>query len=101
MNKSNRIVLITAFLVVILLFLAFGYGAMSGSFMGRGMMGGGRMMGDGTMGQYGYGGYPWMWIPAVIALGIGIFFGWLLFGKKWQQNVEETSNQTGENDESL
>jgi hypothetical protein len=28
------------------------------------------------------GGISWMWIPALIFLGLGIFLGWAIFGKK-------------------
>ncbi len=81
MNKSNRKGLITALVVVVVVFLIFGYGTM-GSFMGGGMMGSGRMMGDGRMGPSGFGGYGWMWIPTLITLGIGVWLGWMLFAKK-------------------
>ena len=76
MNESNKTGVIIAFVVVVVLFLVFGGGAMSGSFMG------GRMMGGGTTGRGGMGGYSWMWIPTLITLGIGVFLGWLIFGKK-------------------
>ena len=80
MNESNKSGLIIAFVVVVVLFLVFGGGAMSGSFMGGGNTGGG-MMGGGTMGQGGIGGYGWMWIPTLITLGVGVLLGWLIFGK--------------------
>jgi hypothetical protein len=76
MNESNKTGLIIAFVVVVVLFLVFGGGAMSGSFMG-----GGGMMGRGSMGQGGIGGYGWMWIPTLITLGVGVLLGWLIFGK--------------------
>ena len=76
MNESNKTGLIIAFVVVVLLFLVFGGGAMSGSFMGGGMMGGG------PIGDHGVGGFGWMWIPTVITLGIGVLLGWMIFGKK-------------------
>lgn len=77
MNESNKTALTIAFVVVVVLFLIFGGGAMSGSFMG-----GGGMMGGGTTGRGGMGGYSWMWIPTLITLGVGIFLGWIIFGKK-------------------
>jgi hypothetical protein len=77
MNESNRTGLIIAFVVVVALFLIFGFGTMSGSFMG-----GRGMMGDGTMGQRGFGGYSWMWIPTLITLSVGVLLGWLIFGNK-------------------
>ena len=76
MNESNKTGLIIAFVVVVVLFLVFGGGAMSGSFMGGGMMGGGTI-GDGRVGGFG-----WMWIPTVITLGVGVLLGWVIFGKK-------------------
>lgn len=76
MNESNKTGLIIAFVVVVVLFLVFGGGAMSGSFMGRGMMGGG------PIGDDRVGGYGWMWIPTVITLGVGVLLGWVIFGKK-------------------
>ncbi len=75
MNESNKTGLIIAFVVVVILFLMFGGGAMSGSFMGGGT--GGGMMGRGWMG-----GFSWMWFPTLITLGVGVFLGWILFGKK-------------------
>lgn len=81
MNGSNRTGLVIAFVVVVVLFLIFGYGTMSGSFMGSGNMGGG-MMAGGTTGQGGMGGYGWMWIPTLITLGVGVLLGWLIFGNK-------------------
>lgn len=76
MNESNKSGLIIAFVVVVVLFLVFGGGAMSGSFMGSGMMGGGTI-GDGRVGGFG-----WMWIPTVITLGVGVLLGWVICGKK-------------------
>lgn len=76
MNESNRTGLVIAFVVVVLLFLVFGGGAMSGSFMGGGGTEGG-MMGRGWMG-----GFNWMWFPTLIALGVGILLGWAIFGKR-------------------
>jgi len=71
MNATNRTGLIIAFVVVVVLFLLFGGGAMSGATMSGGMMGGGTM-----------GGISWVWIPTLLTLGIGILLGWAVFGKK-------------------
>ncbi len=76
MNESNKTPLIIAFIVVVLLFLVFGGGAMSGSFMGGGMMGGG------PIGDHRVGGFGWMWIPTLVTLGVGVLLGWMIFGKK-------------------
>jgi len=71
MNATNKTVLVIAFVIVIVLFLLFGGGAMTGATLSGGMMGSGMM-----------GGINWMWIPTLITLGIGILLGWAIFGKK-------------------
>jgi hypothetical protein len=71
MNTSNRTFLIIAFVIIVVLFLLFGGGAMTGAWLGGSMMGAGMM-----------GGISWMWIPALICLAIGIFLGWAIFKKK-------------------
>ena len=81
MNESRRIPLVIAFVVVVVLFLIFGGGAMTGM-MGSGMMGhggiGGYRMGQGWIN----GGFSWMWIPTVLTLGFGVLLGWVIFWKK-------------------
>ena len=71
MNAANRTVLVSAFVVVIVLFLLFSGGTTTGATMGGGMMGNGMM-----------GGISWMWITTVLTLGLGILLGWVIFGKK-------------------
>ena len=71
MNESNRTPLVIAFVVVVVLFLFFGYGSMGGS-----------MMNSGMMGQGWNGGLGWMWIPTLLTLGLGIVLGWMIFDKK-------------------
>ncbi len=71
MNATNKTILIIAFVIVVVLFLLFGGGAMTGATLNGGMMGSGMV-----------GGFSWMWIPALITLGIGILLGWAIFGKK-------------------
>jgi hypothetical protein len=71
MKAANRTALVSAFVVVIVLFLLFSGGTMTGATMGGGMMGSGMM-----------GGVSWMWIPTVLTLGLGILLGWVIFGKK-------------------
>ena len=71
MNESSKTPLVIAFVVVVVLFLIFGGGAMTGSMMGGGMMGRGWM-----------GGVNWMWIPTLLTLGLGVLLGWVIFGKK-------------------
>jgi len=71
MNGTNKTGLVVAFIVVVVLFLLFGGGAMTGATMSGGMMGSGMM-----------GGINWMWIPTLLTLGIGILLGWAIFGRK-------------------
>ena len=71
MKESNKTPLVIAFVVVVVLFLLFGGGAMTGSMMNSGMMGHGWT-----------GGYSWMWIPTLLTLGLGVLLGWLIFAKK-------------------
>ena len=71
MKETNNTGLIIAFIVVVVLFLLFGGGAMTGAMMSGGMMGRGTM-----------GGISWMWIPTLLTLGIGILLGWAIFEKK-------------------
>lgn len=78
MNESNRTGPVIAFVVVVLLFLIFGFGMMSGWNLG-GWMGGSPMMGSGSALE---GGYGWMWIPTLITLCVGIMLGWMIFGKR-------------------
>jgi hypothetical protein len=82
MNESSRKTpLIIALVAVVVLFLIFGGGAMTGSMMGGGMMGhgwGGYRMGQGWIA----GGFSWMWIPTLLTLALGVLLGWLIFGKK-------------------
>jgi hypothetical protein len=71
MNAANKTALVSAFVVVMVLFLLLGGGAMTGATMGGGMMGNGRM-----------GGISWMWIPTLLTLSLGVLLGWVIFGKK-------------------
>lgn len=71
MNATNNSALVIAFVVVVVLFLLFGAGAMTGATMSGGMMGNGRM-----------GGTSWMWIPTLLTLGVGILLGRAIFEKK-------------------
>lgn len=71
MKETNRTALIIAFVLVLVLFLIFGGGMMTGSMMSGGMMGHGWI-----------GGMSWMWVPTLLTLGLGILLGWAIFGKK-------------------
>ncbi len=72
-SKNNRPIVI-AFVLVIVLFLLFGGGALTGGMMNSGMHG---FNENGWMSNRG-----WMWFPALITLGIGIVIGWVIFKKK-------------------
>ena len=74
MSRSYNTGLLIAFVAVVVLFLFFCGGAMSGPFMGGWTKGGGGMMG--------VGGYGWMWIPTLITLAAGVLLGWMLFARK-------------------
>ena len=71
MNATNKIILGIAFAVVVILLLLFGGGVMSGATMSGGMMGNGAM-----------GGISWMWILAVLALGLGVLIVWAVFRQR-------------------
>jgi hypothetical protein len=71
MNVSSNTPLVIAFVVVVVLFLIFGGGAMTGSMMSGGMMGHGWI-----------GGFSWMWVLTLLTLGLGVRLGWVIFGKK-------------------
>jgi hypothetical protein len=75
MNTKSNKQLVIAFVVVIVLFLLFGSGAMTGGMMNGGMHNGYNE--NGWMSNRG-----WMWFPTLITLGIGIVIGWLIFKKK-------------------
>lgn len=71
MNESSKLPLVIAFVVVVVLFLIFCGGAMTGSMMSGGMMGHGWI-----------GGVSWMWIPTLLTLVLGVLLAWMIFGKK-------------------
>lgn len=75
MNTKSNTPLVIAFVVVIVLFLLFGGGAMTGGMMNGGMHNG--LNENGWMSNRG-----WMWFPTLITLGIGIVIGWVIFKKK-------------------
>lgn len=71
MNASTKTALVITFAIVVGLLLLFGGGAMTGTTMSGGMMG------NGTMG-----GISWMWIPALLMVGLGILLVWVIVGQK-------------------
>ena len=71
MNANTTGALVVALVVVVGLFVLFGGGAMTGGRMGGGMMGTAWM-----------GGFGWMWIPALLTVGLGVLLARGLSGKK-------------------
>lgn len=71
MNETNKTALVIAFVVAVVLLLLFGGGVMTGTTMSGGMMGNGAM-----------GGIGWMWIPALLMLGLVVLLVWAIFGQK-------------------
>jgi hypothetical protein len=82
MNTTTKTPLVIAFVVVAVLFLLFGTGAMTGTTMNTGWMGMRWTVGNGMMGNGWMGGISWMWIPTLVTLGLGVLLGWILFAKK-------------------
>lgn len=77
MNTKTKITLITSFIVVILLFLLFTSMIITGALSNGGMMGSQRMAG-----------ISWMWIPAVLTLGLALMLGWNIFSGKTRDIVK-------------
>jgi hypothetical protein len=60
MSRSYNTSLLIAFVAVVVLFLFFTGGALSGPFMSGGPKGSGRMM------DAGFGGFGWIWAPTLV-----------------------------------
>lgn len=71
MNTNANTPLVVAFVVVVVLFLLFGGGAMTGGMMNGGMTGSGWMAGRSRM-----------WTPALIAFCLSVVLCWVIFKKK-------------------
>ncbi len=71
MNETNKTGLVIAFVIVVVLFLLFGGGAMTGATMSGGMMGSGSM-----------GGISWMWLPTLLVVVLGVALFSAISGKK-------------------
>ncbi len=71
MNGNTNGALVVVLVVVVGLLVLFGGGAMTGGSMGGGMMGTAWM-----------GGFGWMWIPAVLIVGLGVLLARGMIGKK-------------------
>lgn len=75
MDTKNNTPLVIAFVVVVVLFLLFGVGVMTGGMMNDNMNDG--MHESGWLSER-----NWMWFPALITLGLGIVLGWVIFKKE-------------------
>jgi hypothetical protein len=82
MNESSKTPLMIAFVVVIVLFLFFGGGAMTGSMLGGEIMGQGGISGYRMGHGWISGGFSWMWTPTLLTLALGLLLGWMIFAKK-------------------
>ncbi|MHB8474442.1 MAG: hypothetical protein ACYC9K_11260 [Sulfuricaulis sp.] len=71
MKAASIAALVVAFIAVVVLLMFFGGGAMTGG-VSRG----------GMPGSDGMHGISWMWIPIFLPFGLGLLFGWLIFGIK-------------------
>jgi len=71
MKSPTNSSLVIAFVVVALLFLLFGGGAMTGGMTYDGAHGGGWM-----------GERSWLWTPTLVTLGLGVVLGWVIFRKR-------------------
>ncbi len=71
MRSSTSGVLAVVLVVVVALVVLFGSGAMTTGRMGGGMMGTTWM-----------GGLGWMWIPALLVVGLGVLLALSIFRKK-------------------
>ena len=76
MSRSFNTSLLVAFVAVVVLFLFFTGGALSGPFMSGGARGSGGMMGAG------FSGFGWIWVPTLVTFAAGLLLGWMLFTKK-------------------
>ncbi len=72
MNTTTNKPLVVAFVVVVVLFVFFGFWGMTG-----GMMHDDGMDGSGSMGVR-----SWIWTPTLLTLVFGVVLGWFIFKKK-------------------
>lgn len=71
MNATTKTALVIAFTIVVVLLVLFGGGTMTGVTLSGGMMGNGAMNG-----------ISWMWIPALLMLGLGVLLVLVIIGQK-------------------
>jgi len=71
MGATTKTAFVTAFAIAVMLHLLFGGSRMAGAVLN------GELMGSTAIG-----GMSWMWIPALLTLGLGVLFLWVILGKK-------------------
>lgn len=71
LNRSQSAPLNAALVAVAALAVILGVGAWTGTRMSGGMMGNGMV-----------GGFSWMWVSALLALGASVILAWMIFGRR-------------------
>jgi len=71
MNAKTNKPLFLAFIIVVIIFLLLCGGAITMTMMNAGINGNGMMSN-----------ISWIWIPAMVALLLGVLLGWAIFWKK-------------------
>jgi len=71
MDATAKSAFVFAFAIAVLLHMLFGGSRMAGA-----------VLNGGVMENAALGGMGWMWIPALLTLGLGVLFVWVIFGKK-------------------
>jgi hypothetical protein len=81
MGATTKTAFVTAFAIAVILHLLFGGSRMAGAILNGGLM-------ENTA----IGGMSWMWIPALLTLGLGVLLLWVTLGKR--SNVRENRANT-------
>lgn len=71
MNATTKTAFVIAFAIAVLLYLLFGGSRMAGA-----------VLNGGVMGNAAIDSMSWMWIPALLVLGLGVLSVWIIFGRK-------------------
>ena len=81
MGVTTKTAFVSAFAIAVMLHLIFG-----GSRMAEAVLNGGLMENTAI------GGMSWMWVPALLTLGLGVLFLWIILGKR--SNIRENRANT-------
>ena len=81
MGAATKTAFVTAFAIAVMLHLLFGGSRMAGAVLNGGLM-------ENTA----IGGMSWMWVPALLTLGLGVLFLWIILGKR--SNIRENRANT-------